>query len=127
MTHIKLIAFFFTFFLCSKISAQARLEVKNNSERNLYVKIMQKGGGLFATMTVSPYSSDTQYFEETGYYYLKTKGTKRGLRAVHKKGNAFKVYNGTDGYSVMTVTYSISGGVSADGREISEEEFNRNN
>lgn len=101
----------FLFFLLTSTFAfsQARLEVVNNSERTLYVKIMQKGGGLFATMTISPYSSDTQNFQESGYYYLKTKGSKRGLRPVYKKGNAFKVYNGSDGYSVMTITYSISG------------------
>ena len=126
MAHIRLIALFFTLSFYTSTFAQARLEVVNNSERSLYVKIMEKGGGLFAKMTVAPYSSETQYFEETGYYYLKTKGSKKGLRAVFKKGNAFKVHNGTDGYSVLTITYSISGGVSSDGREISEDEFNRN-
>ena len=123
---MKITFIFLSLLLCSSAFAQARLEVRNNSERNLYVKIMQKGGGIFETMTVPAYSSETQYFQETGYYYLKTKGSKKGLRPVYKKGNAFKVYNGSDGYSVLTVTYSISGGVSADGREISEDEFNRN-
>ena len=123
---MKLVALVFFLFLCTSVFSQARLEIINNSERSLYVKIMEKGGGLYAKMAVAPYSNDTQYFEETGYYYLKTRGSKKGLRPVFKKGNAFKVYNGTDGYSVLTITYSISGGVSADGREISEDEFNRN-
>lgn len=126
MKYLRLSLLFFALFLCSNVFAQARLEVVNNSERSLFVKIMAKGGGLFAKMTVAAYSSETQYFDETGYYYLKTKGSKKGLRPVFKKGNAFKVHNGSDGYSVLTITYSISGGVSADGREISEDEFNRN-
>lgn len=126
MKNIRLIVLLFSMYFHVCVSAQARLEVVNNSERSLFVKIMEKGGGLFAKMSVAPYSSETQYFDETGYYYLKTKGSKKGLRPVFKKGNAFKVHNGTDGYSVLTITYSISGGVSSDGREISEDEFNRN-
>lgn len=124
---MKTILIFLSLILSSSAFAQASLEVKNNSERTLYIKIMEKGGGVFSTMTVSAYSSETKYFEETGYYFLKTKGSKKGLRPVYKKGNAFKIYNGSDGYSVMKITYSISGGTaSSDGREISEDEFNRN-
>ncbi len=106
---------------------QARINIVNNSERQLKVKIMHKGGGIYATLTIGSYQTETEYFQETGNYYLKTKGSLRGKKAVCKKGNPFKVYNGTDGYSVLTITYSISGGVSDEGKGISEEEFDRNN
>jgi hypothetical protein len=113
-------------FICSNAFAQqASLEIRNNSERTLFVKIMHRDGGLYSKMTIPPYSTDVEYFTNTGYYYLKTKASKKGLRTVFKKGEAFRVYNGSDGYSVLTITFSISGGVSSGGREISESEFNR--
>ena len=119
----------FTLFLFNSLLGigQARINIVNNSERQLKVKIMHKSGGTYATLTVGAYETETEYFQETGNYYLKTKGSLRGKKAVCKKGNPFKVYNGTDGYSVLTITYSIRGGVSDEGRGISEEEFDRNN
>lgn len=123
---MKTLLLMLSLFLCANaFGQQASLEIRNNSERTLFVKIMYRDGGLYSRMSVPPYSSDVQYFANSGHFYLKTKAYKKGLRTVFKKGDAFKVYNGSDGYSVLTITFSISGGSSSDGKEISESEFNR--
>ena len=94
------------------------------------IKIMEAGGvGLHGTMTVAAYSEATEYFAENGSFYLKTEAVLRGKQPVYKKGKAFQVYSGSDGYSVLTITYSITETNSynpTEGKQISKSEFDRN-
>ena len=105
--------------------------MENDSDRNLTIKIMKKGkysDSKVVSFIIAPWSYRKQSVSQTGYYYLKTKGKLYGKRTVYKKGDPFEVYNGHDGYSEITISYSITEsktGNPIDGDEISEEEFKR--
>lgn len=111
-------------------SAQARAVVNNNSGRDMAVKVMALDGSfqsLFARTSISAHGAETVYFDRTGIYYLKTMATAPGRKPVYKMGEPFRVYVGSDGYSVITFTFTIveSAGPSGDGKEITPQEFER--
>jgi len=104
------------FFLLSAYSAYAylhpaELRIKNTSQRHLTVKVMKQTHGnrgkKYTTVFISKQSNKTISINETGNYYLKTKAVISGKAPVYKKGDPFKVYVGRDGYSVLTITFSI--------------------
>jgi len=106
----------FFFLLLSAYSAYAylhpaELRIKNTSQRHLTVKIMKQTSGnkgkKYTTVNISKKSNKTININETGNYYLKTKAVISGKDPVYKKGDPFKVYVGGDGYSVLTITFSI--------------------
>jgi hypothetical protein len=104
----------------------AELRIKNDSQRQLTVKVMTAAGQRYAVASVESDSTETIDIHKTGEYYLKTKATLKGRQPVFRKGNPFKVYVGVDGYSVLTVTFSIQESDLHDpmsGRQISESEF----
>ncbi|HMP32505.1 MAG TPA: hypothetical protein PKD85_23050, partial [Saprospiraceae bacterium] len=98
------------------------------------VKMMQQDyadGNLYQTKEISPYGSTTFYFNKTGTYFIKTRAIAKGRSAICYKDDPFKVVNDEEGYSEITITYSItesknpsmSGG---EGEVISEKEFEKN-
>lgn len=112
--------------------AQARLVVENQSQREMTVKVMRTydgGDSLHGTTSVAPYGTRTIYFSETGDYFLKTMAVLSGRDPVFQKGEPFRVYSGRDGFSVITVTFSIKESIVPQvlgGQKISREEFDRN-
>lgn len=61
---------------------------------------------------------------------LKTKATYPNKKPVYKKGDPFKVYVGSDGYSVLTISFTIKESALPDsmgGKQISESEFESDN
>lgn len=132
----QLLPFLFSIFLLmsfTSLAAQAELHIHNNSGRTLTVKIMKLESrfstidNLYSVLTVAPYQRATEYFSNTGYYYLKTKATKSGTEPMYSKGDAFEVYVGNDGYSVLTITYDIAESAinPLDGKQISRAEFEK--
>lgn len=114
------------------LAQQAELHIDNNSGRTLTVKIMNDHFGAndhkYSTLSIEPYGSAVEYFAQTGNYYLKTQATKKGTTPIYKKGDPFNVYVGRDGYSVLTITYSITESNVADplgGKQISKAEFDK--
>lgn len=111
------------------VFAQARLTIYNNSSRQLTVKVMNnfERPTLHEKVVISANSSATIYFSETGRYFIKSMAVMAGKEPLYKKGNPFRVYNGTDGYSVLTITYSIkeNSAIQADGKAISKKEFDQ--
>ena len=116
----------------NEIIGQARLTIENNSQRSMTIKVMKGAAGkgiLHKTVTISAYDKETIYFSETGYYFTKSKAVLNGKEPVYQKGKPFKVYNGDDGYSVMTLTFSIresSIPQVTGGQKISKSEFDQN-
>jgi len=112
--------------------AQARLIIENNSIRLMTVKVMKSDNGngtLHKMVEIPAHSSETIYFSETGYYFTKTKAVLSGKKPECKKGETFRVYNGSDGYSVLTLTFTIIESnvlQSTGGKQISEKEFDQN-
>ena len=114
------------------LDAQARLVIENNSQRFMTVKVMKSdtgNGTLHKLVEIPAHSSETIYFSETGYYFTKTKAVLSGKKPACKKGETFRVYNGSDGYSVLTLTFTIIESnvlQSTGGKQISEKEFDQN-
>ena len=94
------------------IGQRAELHLVNNSDRSLTIKVMRANGpttdAVYSVLSVIPYGSTTEYFAQTGDYYLKTEASLKDKEPVYTKGNPFRVYVGTDGYSVLTITYSMT-------------------
>lgn len=122
----------FMFLVTTEISGQqASLTIENNSQRTMTVKVM-KGvgkGALHKVVTISSYGADTIYFSESGQYFTKTKGVLKGRNPVFQKGKPFAVTNDETGYSVMTLTFSITESAIPQvtgGKQISKTEFDQN-
>lgn len=123
-----------TIFALSGIKAQeAELHFHNFSERDMLIKVMKKdnsGAHRYSMMRATANSKVVEYFPETGYYFLKTKATYPGKEPVYTKGDVFKVYVGSDGYSVLTITYDIQESYNSidltSGERITEEEWSKN-
>lgn len=114
------------------VGQRAELHLVNNSARNLTIKVMQKNSPstdtLYSILSVTPFGRATEYFAQTGNYYLKTAASLQEKEIIYEKGNPFQVYVGTDGYSVLTITFSITESNVSDplkGRRISKSEFDR--
>jgi hypothetical protein len=114
------------------LTAQARLTIENNSMRLMTVKVMSGYGGkgtLFQKVTINAYGSETIYFSESGYYFTKSKATFNGKDPVYRKGKPFQVTSNDEGYSVMTITFSITESKipqATGGKSISKTEFDEN-
>lgn len=118
-------------FSVTKVQGQARLTVENNSQRNMTVKVMRGTGKgiLYKMVVISSYSSETIYFSESGQYFTKTKAVLKGKDPVYQKGQLFRVTNDDSGYSVMTLTFSITESSVPQitgGKNISKSEFDQN-
>ena len=131
MQNILNLVLIITLNLCAQfqINAQARIDIENNSMRLMTVKVMKSDSGngtLHRIVEIPSYSTETVFFSETGNYFTKTKAILDGKKPVFRKGERFKVYNGADGYSVLTLTFTIteSNVVQASGgKEITKSEF----
>lgn len=111
--------------------AQARLLIENNSQRLMTVKVMKSdtgNGTLHKIVEIPAHSSETIYFTETGYYFTKTKAIFQDKEPVYRKGEPFSVYNGADGYSVLTLTFTIIESKKPEasgGKQITKSEFDQ--
>jgi len=114
------------------MAQQARLDIKNNSDRFMEIKVMQysyTGELLYSKVSVAARQNESVYFPQTGNYFLKSKAIYQGKNPIYKKGNEFNVYVGDDGYSVLTITYSITESNSfnpTEGKQISASEYEKN-
>ena len=126
----KLLFLLIITFISINSFSQARLTIVNNSFREMEVKVMRgtDKGSLFKTVYISPNSSQTVYFRTSGSYFTKSKATLRGKDPIYKKGNPFRVTNNEQGYSVLTLTFTIkeSAFPESSGETISRTEFEQN-
>lgn len=118
--------------LSNRSFSQARLTIENNSMRNMTVKVMREDGGngvLHETLSIGPNASETVYFSNSGNYFTKTKAVLKGKDPIYRKGQPFFVTNDMTGYSVLTLTFSITESSvpkASGGRAISKGEFDQN-
>ncbi|MBU4537513.1 MAG: hypothetical protein L6264_06810 [Weeksellaceae bacterium] len=131
-TNFKIYISLIVLFIAScKISAQARLTIENNSQRSMTVKVMRGTGKglLHKTINIGSYNSGIIHFSESGNYFTKTKAVRQGKNPVYQKGEPFRVTNDETGYSVMTLTFSITESSVPQvtgGKQISKSEFDLN-
>ena len=128
---LKILSFLFFVSLTLKLQSQANLTIENNSKRLMTVKVM-KGfgtGELFKTVTINSYGRSTIYFNATDYYFTKTKAVLSGKDPIYRKGEPFEVVNDSNGYSELTLTFSITESTiptASGGKQISKTEFDKN-
>lgn len=114
------------------IKAQAKLILENNSQRTMFVKVMKifdDKPKLYHTLTLDSYTYQDINFSESGYYFLKLKASIPGKKTIYQKSQTFEVINDFRGYSVITITFTISENDKpylSGGEEISKEEFEKN-
>ena len=130
MKHIY--SFIFSIFISFNLYAQqASLTIENNSARIMTVKIMKGSSGkgtLHETVTIGANSSETVYFSNSGNYFTKTKAVLRGKDPIYRKGEPFSITNDDTGYSVMTLSFSITESSipqATGGKSISKTEFDQ--
>ncbi len=131
--RLKIVFFLMSMLLLiSKSASQANLTIVNNSSRDMTIKVMKGSHSyneLHEKVYISPWSSSTVYFSETGNYFTKSKAVLAGKSPVYRKGKPFYVTNDATGYSVLTLTFSIkesSVPVATGGVGISKQEFDKN-
>jgi hypothetical protein len=118
--------------VANTVHAQARLIIENQSQRQMTVKVMAtsaNGDTLYTTASITAFGSQMVYFSQTGNYFTKTMAVLSGRDPVYQKGQLFRVYNGSDGYSVITLKFSIVESAVprvTGGEQISKQEFDRN-
>ena len=112
------------------IGQRAELHLVNNSARSLTIKVMQKNDStadtMYSILSVSPNGQASEYFAMSGSFYLKSAASLQDKDTIYEKGNPFQVYVGNDGYSVLTITYSITESNvpnPLNGKRISKSEF----
>lgn len=117
--------------ITTTLVGQANLTIENNSQRVMTVKIMKGtyAPELYKTVTISAHRSVKINFNETDYYFTKSKAVLEGKDPVYMKGDPFEVINDNRGYSELTITYSITEStipMSSGGKKISKAEFDKN-
>jgi hypothetical protein len=111
--------------------AQARLIINNQSQRDMTVKVVRTTpfeDSLHTTMSVAPHGEQTIGFSQPGEYFLKTMATLAGRDPIYQRGSTFRVYIGPDGYSVLTITFTIVESATPQvmgGKQISRQDFER--
>lgn len=127
--YLSLVVFVTTSF---KTNNQASLTIKNNSGRTMFLKVMKGNysvNDLHETVQISAYDNATVYFGQSGNYFTKTKATLKGKDPIYQRGQIFNVTNDYSGYSVMTITFSITESSTPQvtgGKQISKSEFDKN-
>lgn len=115
-----------------KAAESASLEIVNNSQRVMTVKVMEgnhTASNLYNQIVVKPFARSKIYISQTGNYFVKTKASINGKDPIYQKGNPFHVVNDETGYSVLTLTYTIKESAipeASGGKRISQSEFDRN-
>ncbi len=128
-----LIVPFLIFIATFSYSQNAELHINNTSNRTMDIKIMRSSSNgassLYSRLKISPQSEGIEYFPTTGYFFLKIKASRYGQPIVYSKGDPFRVYVGSDGYDVLTITYSIEESTldPLSGETISPAEFEKDN
>ena len=102
---------------------------RNQSGYHMTVKILKLQGGLYSTVTLPPYSSETVDFYSSATYKMKIKAMISGRASYHKGGN-FSVTSTSERWSQGEITFKITvskhGGGSGLGPTISKKEFESN-
>lgn len=108
-------------------SESASLTILNRSDYELTIKVMSLSGGLHRTLRIAPKSSGRVSFSSSGTYYVKSKAEKSLSSILYKKDSPFKIQSDSNGYTVATIEYYVSGGGGTAGSTISKSEFEKNN
>ena len=113
----------------TKQKTNATMTFKNQSGYHMTVKILKLQGGLYSTVTLPPYSSETVDFYSSATYKMKIKAMISGRASYHKGGN-FSVTSTSERWSQGEITFKITvskhGGGSGLGPVISKKEFESN-
>ena len=91
-------------------SQPAEVRIVNQSQRTMEIKVMQntdQGARKYYGVLVPANGHGAVAIFQTGTYYLKVKAEYPGREPVYSMGDPFECHVGSDGYSVLTFTYTI--------------------
>ena len=110
-------------------SHPAEVRIVNQSQRTMEVKVMRntnQGALKYQEALVPANSQGVVSIYQTGTYYLKVKAEYPGRDPVYSMGDPFECHVGSDGYSVLTFTYTIDErAATTEGKSISRSEFEK--
>lgn len=134
MNYISHLVILIGFYLLTSIAPHnnASLTIKNDSQRVMTLKVMKgnhSNNELHESLQINAFDEATVYFSQSGNYFIKTKAVLRGKEPIYQRGQIFNITNDHTGYSVMTITFSISESATPQvtgGKQISKTEFDKN-
>ncbi len=110
-------------------SHPAEVRIVNQSQRAMEIKVMRntnQGAAKYQEALVPANSQGVVSIYQTGTYYLKVKAEYPGRDPVYSMGDPFECHVGSDGYSVLTFTYTIDeGSATTEGKSITRGEFEK--
>ena len=110
-------------------SHPAEVRIVNQSQRTMEVKVMRntnQGALKYYEVLIPANTQGAISIFQTGTYYLKVKAEYPGRDPVYSMGDPFECHVGSDGYSVLTFTYTIDeSAASMEGRSITRGEFEK--
>ena len=110
-------------------SHPAEVRIVNQSQRTMEIKVMQntnQGALKYYEALVPANGQGAIAIFQTGTYYLKVKAEYPGRDPVYSMGDPFECHVGSDGYSVLTFTYTIDErALTTEGKSISRSEFEK--
>ncbi len=110
-------------------SRAAEVRIVNQSQRTMEIKVMQntnQGALKYYEASVPANGTAAIAIFQSGTYYLKIKAEYPGREPVYSMGDPFECHVGSDGYSVLTFTYTIDeSAASLEGRSITRGEFEK--
>ncbi len=118
--------------LSLKASGQANLTIENDSDRKMFVKLMEgkgKKSTLYSMVVINANETQIVNFTKTGNYFTKMMAELEGRETVYQKGKQLKIINDAKGYSVMKLVFSIKESkmpLVSGGERISREEYELN-
>lgn len=103
----------------------AKITFENKSNYTMVIKILYIRGGLYDTISLSPYSSSIVGFDHSATYKLKIKATHLNVTSYHD-GGLFSVTCTDEEWTEGTMSFSLSSYGTGLGPSISAKEFERN-
>src|SRR3989338_8867337 len=118
MTRNKLLLFALTAFFCKTMNSQnATITIKNKSDRQLNLKLMQgneRKNIVYKTDSIAPQGTIVFNLMETGFYFTKTRAILYDKKDVEKNDTIYSkdrpmqvISDKKRGYSNVTIEYKI--------------------
>lgn len=114
------------------VNAQANLTIENDSDRKMFVKLMEgkgKKATLYSMVVINAHESQIVNFSKTGHYFTKMMAELEGRETMYQKGSPLKIVNDAKGFSVLKLKFTIKESkipMSSGGEKITREEYELN-
>ena len=118
--------------LSLKANCQANLTIENDSDRKMFVKLMEgkgKKSTLYSMVVINAHETQIVNFSKTGFYYTKMMAELEGRETVYQKGKPMKIISDSKGYTKAKLVFTIKESkipMASGGEKITREEYELN-